>query len=94
MKKLQPAIAYMRENPTATVKEICEKFMLSKTTVYNMRHHYGLGKKVVKPVINKKLTNQEDRKEKLINRLLEEVVRQKAIIDYLESKLTRHGVTV
>ena len=89
MKTLQPAVEYMKEKPTSSVKEVCEKFMLSKQTVYNLRHHHGLSKKidVAKPVVKK--TSSDGRKDKLIQELLEEVVRQDAIIKYLESKLVK-----
>jgi hypothetical protein len=89
MKTLQPAVEYMKEKPNSSVKEVCEKFMLSKQTVYNLRHHHGLSKKikVAKPVVKK--PSPDGRKDKLIQELLEEVVRQDAIIKYLESKLVK-----
>jgi predicted DNA-binding protein YlxM (UPF0122 family) len=94
MKKLDPAVTYMRENPKASVKEVCEKFMLSKQTVYNLRNHHGLSKKIKKPVEKKARFHPDDRKDKLIHQMLEEICSQQAIINYLENKLARHGVAV
>jgi len=68
MKKLEPAITYMQQNPEASIKEVCEKFMLSKQTVYNMRHHYGFSKKMVNPPVKKKLLNVENYLEKKLAR--------------------------
>jgi len=94
MKKLEPAITYMQQNPEASIKEVCEKFMLSKQTVYNMRHHYGFSKKMINPPVKKKLLNVDERKDKMIQGMLEEIVRQESIINYLEKKLARHGVAI
>jgi len=94
MKKLEPAITYMQQNPEASIKEVCEKFMLSKQTVYNMRHHYGFSKKMVNPPVKKKLLDVDERKDKMIQGMLEEIVRQESIINYLEKKLARHGVAI
>jgi transposase len=94
MKKLEPAITYMQQNPEASIKEVCEKFMLSKQTVYNMRHHYGFSKKMVSPPVKKKPLDVDERKDKMIQGMLEEIVRQESIINYLEKKLARHGVAI
>jgi len=94
MKKLEPAVTYMKENPEATIKEVCEKFMLSKQTVYNLRHHYGYSKKMVNPPVKKKTLDIDERKDNLIQGMLEELARQEAIINYLENKLARHGVAI
>jgi hypothetical protein len=94
MKKLEPAVEYMKENPKATIKEVCEKFMLSKQTVYNLRYHYGYSKKMVNPPVKKQLLNVDERKDKMIQGMLEEIVRQESIINYLEKKLARHGVAI
>ena len=94
MKKLQPAIEYMKENPKASVKEVCDKFMLSKQTVYNLRNHYGFSKKMVNPPVKKKALDIDERKDNLIQGMLEEISRQEAIINYLENKLARHGVAI
>jgi transposase len=95
MKKLEPALTYMQEKPEASIKEVCEKFMLSKQTVYNMRHHYGFSKKMVNPPVKKKpKLNVDERKDKIIQGMLEEIVRQESIINYLEQKLARHGVAI
>jgi hypothetical protein len=94
MKKLEPAITYMQQNPEASIKEVCEKFMLSKQTVYNMRHHYGFSKKMVNPPVKKKPLDADERKDKMIQGMLEEIVRQESIINYLEKKLARHGVSI
>jgi len=94
MKKLEPAVEYMKENPKATIKEVCEKFMLSKQTVYNLRHHHGFSKKMVNPPVKKKTLDIDERKDNLIQGMLEEISRQEAIINYLENKLARHGVAI
>lgn len=95
MKKLEPALTYMQEKPEASIKEVCEKFMLSKQTVYNLRHHHGLSKKMVNPPVKKKpKLNVDERKDKIIQGMLEEIVRQESIINYLEQKLARHGVAI
>lgn len=94
MKKLTPALEYIKENPKASIKEVCEKFMLSKQTVYNMRHHYGFSKKMVNPPVKKKPLDVDERKDKMIQEMLEEIVRQESIINYLEKKLARHGVAI
>ena len=36
----------------------------------------------------------EDSKDKIIQGMLEEIVRQESIINYLEQKLARHGVAI
>jgi predicted DNA-binding protein YlxM (UPF0122 family) len=94
MKKLEPAVTYMKENPKASIKEVCEKFMLSKQTVYNLRYNYGYSKKIEKPAVKKQLLNVDERKDKMIQEMLEEIVRQESIINYLEKKLARHGVAI
>jgi transposase len=94
MKKLEPAITYMQQNPEASIKEVCEKFMLSKQTVYNLRYHYGYSKKIEKPAVKKKPLDVDERKDKMIQEMLEEIVRQESIINYLEKKLARHGVAI
>jgi predicted DNA-binding protein YlxM (UPF0122 family) len=94
MKILKPAVTYMQENPKASIKEVCEKFMLSKQTVYNLRYHYGYSKKMVNPPVKKQLLNVDERKDKMIQGMLEEIVRQESIINYLEKKLARHGVAI
>jgi hypothetical protein len=94
MKKLTPALEYIKENPKASIKEVCEKFMLSKQTVYNLRHHHGLSKKMVSPPVRKKTLDVDERKDNLIQGMLEELARQEAIINYLENKLARHGVAI
>jgi predicted DNA-binding protein YlxM (UPF0122 family) len=94
MKTLEPAVTYMKENPKASIQEVCEKFMLSKQTIYNLRHHHGLSKKMVNPPVKKKLLNVDERKDKIIQGMLEEIVRQESIINYLEQKLARHGVAI
>jgi predicted DNA-binding protein YlxM (UPF0122 family) len=94
MKKLEPAITYMQEKPDASIKEVCEKFMLSKQTVYNLRHHHGFSKKMVNPPVKKKPLDIDERKDKMIQEMLEEIVRQESIINYLEKKLARHGVAI
>ena len=94
MKKLEPALTYMKENPKASIKEVCEKFMLSKQTVYNLRHHHGFSKKMVNHPVKKKPLNVDERKDNLIQGMLEEISRQEAIINYLEHKLARHGVAI
>jgi hypothetical protein len=94
MKKLTPALEYIKENPKASIKEVCEKFMLSKQTVYNLRYHYGYSKKIEKPAVKKQPLNVDERKDKMIQGMLEEIVRQESIINYLEKKLARHGVAI
>jgi transposase-like protein len=94
MKILKPAVTYMQENPNASIKEVCEKFMLSSQTVYNLRHHHGLSKKMVNPPVRKKTLDVDERKDNLIQGMLEELARQEAIINYLENKLARHGVAI
>jgi DeoR/GlpR family transcriptional regulator of sugar metabolism len=94
MKKLEPALTYIKENPKASIKEVCEKFMLSKQTIYNLRHHHGISKKIKKPAIVKPKLSVDERKDKMIQEMLEEIVRQESIINYLEKKLARHGVAI
>jgi predicted DNA-binding protein YlxM (UPF0122 family) len=94
MKKLEPAVTYMKENPKASIKEVGEKFMLSKQTIYNLRHHHGLSKKIQKPINKKTKFSADERKDKLIHQMLEEICTQQAIINYLENKLARHGVAI
>lgn len=93
-RKLEPAIEFLRENPKASVKEVCQKFMLSKQSVYNLRYHYGFSKREKKPIVKKPVNAEHERKDKLIQQLLEEIVRQQAIINYLENKLARHGAPI
>ena len=92
MKVFKPVVDYIIENPNASIEEVSEKFSISKQSIYDLRHHYGLSKKRPKPEGSK--TNSEDRKNKLIQQMLEEIATQKAIIKYLEGKLAQNGSTV
>jgi len=67
---------------------------LSKQTVYNLRYHYGYSKKIENPAVKKQPLNVDERKDKMIQEMLEEIVRQESIINYLEKKLARHGVAI
>ena len=92
MKNTDHIVQYMLENPTATVKEVSEKFMVTKKVVYNLRSYHGLSKKKpsmsVKPMV-------ENRKDILIEKLLSDIVHRDAVIQYLENKLSKkHGLAV
>ena len=92
MKNTDHIVQYMLENPTATVKEVSEKFMVTKKVVYNLRSYNGLSKKKpsmsVKPMV-------ENRKDILIEKLLSDIVHRDAVIQYLENKLSKkHGLAV
>ena len=68
MKNTDHIVQYMLENPTATVKEVSEKFMVTKKVVYNLRSYNGLSKKKpsmsVKPMVENR---KEDRKSTRLN---------------------------
>jgi hypothetical protein len=49
---------------------------------------------MVNPPVKKKPLDVDERKDKMIQGMLEEIVRQESIINYLEKKLARHGVAI